>query len=640
MHAALNSPGLVVSLAMLVGVLAQVVARHVDVPGIVLLLIAGVALGPDVANLIRPSALGVGLEALVGFAVAVILFDGGLHLNLKLLRTQQVPIRRLVLMGSVLTAVGGALFAHWLLAWDWRHSFLFGTLVIVTGPTVITPLLRRIHARRSVETILEAEGIFIDAVGATIAVVALEVLLAPPNDRWSTAIAGIATRLGVGTGIGLLGGALFAVCMRFRKTLPEGLANVAALASAVAIFEASNALVAESGITAAIFAGMVVGNTRSHDIAELRAFKEQLTLLLVATLFVLLAADVRLSNIVALGWPGLLVVLGLIFVVRPVDVFASTLGTSLEFREKAFLSWLAPRGIVAAAVSSLFAARLSRAGIEGGEAIRALVFLVIAVTVVIQGMTAGGVASLLGVRAPREVGYVILGADEVSRLLGAALARSGEEVVFIDTSQDFARAAEEAGFKVVFGDGLDERALLKARVETRRACIGATPNESVNLLFASKVHAFAKHVTTYVAIERKAEGVSAAMVKQQRAHVLFVCAQELAKWRTPILKQGVEVQSWQLAEGNPSDAPHFEDLASTSALPFTLTRDGLTTPAERPFRARAGDVLRLAIALDQVERMEAELTAQGWTKLADAADGSVDEEQAKSARTDAGGLRS
>ncbi|MEO8904086.1 MAG: cation:proton antiporter, partial [Polyangiaceae bacterium] len=148
---ALENPALVAALAMFAGVFAQVVARHVNVPGIVLLLVAGVVLGPDVSNVIRPQALGRGLEGIVGFAVAIILFEGGLNLNWRVLRTQQKPIQRLVILGGIITSLGGALFAHVFLGWEWRKAFLFGTLVIVTGPTVITPLLRRIHARQSVE---------------------------------------------------------------------------------------------------------------------------------------------------------------------------------------------------------------------------------------------------------------------------------------------------------------------------------------------------------------------------------------------------------------------------------------------------------------------------------------------------------
>ncbi|HEX3345214.1 MAG TPA: cation:proton antiporter, partial [Polyangiaceae bacterium] len=480
--------------------------------------------------------------------------------------------------------------------------------------TVITPLLRRIHARHSVETILEAEGIFIDAVGATIAVVALEVLLAPSSDRVGTAILGIATRIGVGTVAGLVGGAAFAVLLRVRSALPEGLANVTALASAIAIFEASNAVTPESGITAVILAGMVVGHTRSHDLGELRDFKEQLTVLLVATLFVLLAADVRLADVRALGTGGALTVLALIVVVRPVNVVASTFGTDLSLREKAFLAWLAPRGIVAAAVSSLFAGRMADAGIEGGAAMRALVFLVIGTTVVVQGMSAGLVASLLGLRLPRGVGFAILGANEAGRYLGRALRRGGEEVVFIDKNADCTRAAEEDGFKVVFGDGLDERALVKARVETRRACVGATTNESVNFLFAKKVRERARGVATFVAVERKEGGISEEMVLKNRSVVLFAGARELAEWRANADRTGVEAQRWSTKTDATDEAPSFSTLAPGRALPLTVVRSGIVGPAERAYSARAGDTVELLVVAAHAQEIGEWLTQNGWSQ--------------------------
>ncbi len=614
MSHAFSNPALVVALAMFVGVFAQVVARHINVPGVVLLLLAGVLLGPDVANVIRPDALGHGLDGVVGIAVAVILFEGGLNLDWRVLRKQQGPIQRLVLGGSIVTSIGGAVAVHLLLGWDWRRAFLFGTLVIVTGPTVITPLLRRIHARQSVETILEAEGIFIDAVGATIAVVALEVLLAPASDRLGKAVFGVIGRFGVGTVIGLAGGAAFALLMRFRDALPEGLANVAALASAVAIFEVSNALVPESGIAAVILAGMVVGHTRSHDLEDLKDFKEQLTVLLIATLFVLLAADVRLTDVWALGMGGVLTVAALIFIVRPINVALSTFGTPLDTRERLFLAWLAPRGIVAAAVSSLFAERMTEAGIEGGNAMRALVFLVIGTTVVVQGMSAGMVATALKVRAPREVGYVILGADEMARHLGAALRRGGEEVVFIDNNAESARAAEEEGFRVVFGDGLDGPAMVKAKVETRIACIGATPNESVNFLFARRVRERAKGITTYVAIDRKAGGVSEDMVQQSRAHVLLAGARELAAWRASAVRKRVAVQPWRASVDSPDEQPTFADLPQGTLLPLSLTRGPRVVPIERGYRARKNDVVDLASATDHTEAAEAWLTERGWVR--------------------------
>lgn len=217
------------------------------------------------------------------------------------------------------------------------------------------------------------------------------------------------------------------------------------------LFELSNAFVSESGITAAIIAGMVVGNMRSQALGEIAEFKEQLTVLLIA----LLAADVRLASVAELGVPGALTVLALMIVVRPVCVALCTYRTGLSIREKLFLAWLAPRGIVAAAVASLFALQLTDAGIEGGVPMKALVFLVIAVTVTVQGILAGPIAHLLGVKRTTNTGLLFLGANSLARHLGRRFADAGEEVLLIDSNPDECRAAQEAGLKVFYGNGLE-----------------------------------------------------------------------------------------------------------------------------------------------------------------------------------------
>jgi NhaP-type Na+/H+ or K+/H+ antiporter len=347
----LDDGPLTLSLAMLTGVLSQVIGRHIRIPGIVLLLVAGVLLGPDGANLIRPEAMGRGLSAVVGFAVAIILFEGGFSLQLGVLRSHALPIRRLVTLGAVVTATLTAIAAKLFMGWDWRLAILFGTLVIVTGPTVVTPLLRRLRVSPRLTSILIAEGILIDAVGATIAVVALEVALAPTRGAAAAGVLSIATRLGAGAAIGLAGGFVLAGLHRVRRLVPHGLENVLVIAAVVVTFHLGNAVVHESGITAAIVLGLVVGNSRLRVEREVAHFNEQLTSLFVATLFVLLAADVRLDDVRALGVPGVAVAGAIIFVVRPANVFSSTYGAGLSVREQLYLSWIAPRGIVAAAVA-------------------------------------------------------------------------------------------------------------------------------------------------------------------------------------------------------------------------------------------------------------------------------------------------
>ena len=383
-HSPETIAALTVALALAAGMVAQSVALHLRIPGIVILLGAGILLGPDVAGVILPESLGTALPMLVGFAVAVILFEGGMNLNVKRLREQAGVIQLLLTVGALTTAAGGTIAARLLMEWPWRIAILFGTLVIVTGPTVITPLLRRIKVQRKLETILEAEGVLIDPIGAVIAVVALETVVGLTGAGVTPGIVGVIGRLGVGLAAGAAGGLVIAFLLRFRKVVPEGLENVFTLSAVLALYQICNFMIAESGIMAVTTAGLVVGNMRTRVHRDLAEFKEQLTVMLIGMLFVLLAADVRLESLRALGEPGLLTVAALMFVVRPVNVALSTWKSGLTLREKAFLAWLAPRGIVAAAVASLFAETLAAEGIAGGDEIRALVFLVIAATVLVQ----------------------------------------------------------------------------------------------------------------------------------------------------------------------------------------------------------------------------------------------------------------
>ena len=611
-----DHPSLTFALAMAIGVFAQGIARHMYLPGVVVLLGVGVLLGPDVADVIRPQLLGSALSSIVGFAVAVILFEGGLNLEIRALRWQARAIRRLVLLGGLFTAGGATLACRLLLGWDWRLCALFGTLVIVTGPTVITPLVRRIRLKQPIATILEAEGVFIDAIGATIAVVALQVAIAPSGDALGAAALGIAARLGTGALVGAAGGVLLALLLRRPNVVPRGLENILALSMAMMLYQLSDALVSESGITAAIAAGMVLGNGRSHALREIAAFKEQLTVLLIATLFVLLAADVRIADVRALGLPGALTVLALMFGVRPLTVFLCTVGTGLRLRDKLFLSWLAPRGIVAAAVSSLFALELAQAGIAGGVELKALVFLVIAMTVTVQGLSGGPVAQLLGVRRARNSGYLLLGANPVARHLARHLSASGEEVTLIDANADECRAAEAAGFQVLPGNAFDAETLTRARPDSRLACVGLTSNEGINLEFARKIAEEFHGPATYVAIEADAHGVTAEAVLAQRARVLFGGASGLQGWFARWRRDGVETV-WHRREGAGEATAVVVGAPRADVLPLVIRRGEraeLVELVDQATTARGGDLVEFAVDVDHREAALAWLGANGWAR--------------------------
>lgn len=626
-HAHAGDPALTIAIALAVGMLAQSLARHLRVPGIVLLLAAGVVLGPDVAGIVRPEALGATLHTLVGFAVAVILFEGGMNLNLRRLRREARSIRQLVSVGALVTWIGSAVAARLILGWGWVPAILFGSLVIVTGPTVVTPLLRRIRVHPRVATVLEAEGVLVDAVGAIVAVVALQVAISPTGRALAFAPWELTSRLGLGLLLGLGGGLLIAVLLRREHVVPEGLENVLTLSLALALFQGSNSLLPESGIVTVTVAGFAVGNVRTRALAELREFKEQLTVLFIGMLFVLLAADVRLEEVRSLGWPGAMTVLAVMLVVRPLNVLAGTAGSDLTAREKAFLCWLAPRGIVAAAVASLFAQTLTAAGIAGGNELRAMVFLVIAGTVLVQGLSGGIVASLLGVRRPVDSGYVVLGANDLGRALGRALRDSGHQIVFIETNHDACRAAEAEGFRVLYGSGLDEGILHRADLEGRAGCVAVTANDEVNLLFARKARDEFKVPRCWVALRRGHVSVTEEMVRDAGARLLFGEPREVDLW-TIRLERGLAVEETWIHGPDPADRAgetkeaeekektkdDVEDVRGIHRLVLALavTRGKKTFLVDEETSFREADAIRVLVFSEQRDEAVARLRAAGW----------------------------
>lgn len=605
----LNDPALTIALALAAGMLAQSIAQHLRIPGIVLLLATGVLLGPDALGIVRPATLGASLQALVGFAVAVILFEGGMNLDLKRLRREARSIQQLVTLGALVTAAGATLAARWILGWSWTDAALFGTLVTVTGPTVITPLVRRIKLRPRVSTVLEAEGVFGDAIGAIVAVVALEVVIGPGTTVALGAWHAV-SRLGFGALMGIACGIVLRALLRQEGLVPEGLQSVFSLAAAVALFQGSNAVMPESGIVSVIMAGLVVGNARVRAVAELREFKEQLTVMLIGLLFVLLAADVRLAQVRVLGGAGIATVLTLMLVVRPLNVLAGTFGSDLTWRERAFIAWLAPRGIVAAAVSSLFAQTLTREGVPGGVELRALVFLVIAVTVVVQGLTGGLVAGWLGLRRPSDTGYAILGANALGRALAGALRNGGEEVLLIDSNPEACHAAEGEGFRVIHGSGLEPRVQLHAELDTRAGALGATANEEVNLLFARQARKDFKVPRVWATVRRGHLSVDEENVRQLGGHVLFGAPRDVGRW-THLLDQGaVAVERWRRTGDGPGELPP-DDLA----LPLAVRRGRRALPVDEETAFRRDDELHLAVVREARARIGETLREAGWAPV-------------------------
>lgn len=614
-----HTAALTIALALASGVITQALAFHMRVPGIVLLLGTGFLLGPEFADLVRPATLGSGIMTLVGFAVAVILFEGGMNLNLARLRREQRLIRRLVLWGSPLTAVMGALLAFAFLEWDPRTSLLFGTLVMVTGPTVVTPLLRRIQISPGLATILEAEGVIVDAFGALVAVVTLEIVLNPSRHSLAMGLAQLPMRIGIGLAVGLVAGTLIALLLRVERLVPERLGNVFSLAMALVAFQTSNALISESGLVAAIAAGIVVGNVRTRVLRDLREFKEQLTMMFIGMLFVLLSANLRLDDLRALGWGGLVTVGLLMAFVRPTVVWLCARGTELSWRQKAFLMWLAPRGIVAVAVSAWFAQTLDRVGLPGGPALRAMVFLVIVTTVVVQGLPAGLVVRLLGLRQRGETTFIIIGANALGRLLARHLGAAGAGTVLVDAEPEMCHRAEEEGHRVVYGSGLEERTLRRAGIDGAKDLLSVTKNEGVNLLCARKAADDFRVRRTHAATDRRRIGISEGAVAETGVRTLFGAPRDLRQWVALCERDAVVVEhvrrSIRGKRGDPRGEGSLADKLESLLLPLVVQRARRRFPLDERWSPRLRDEVWVAMPKERAAEALAWLGENGWTRV-------------------------
>ncbi len=474
----------VIVIALLAGVLAQIIAVYLGIPSIVFLLVFGVILGPELLGFVDPRNFGTGFEVLIKLFVAIILFEAGLNLEKDEIKKHRAVILPLITVGAIITMFGAAFFAWLISDFTWSQAFLFGSLVIVTGPTVIQPLLRRINVRSNLKNILEFEGVFIDPIGAIIAIFVFEVVLRIDQSLF-TIVNLVFLRFGVGLIIGLIGGYLISYLInKFAIQLDEN-QDFFVLAFALGIYALAESLLPESGLMAAVASGVVVGNLHIPNEQNLKKFKGKISILFISLLFVLLAASLELDYVYALGFKGVLIVLALIFIVRPLTVFVSSVNSELSFREKAFISYISPRGIVAASIASLIGIELKKRGIPGGESIQGLVFLTIAITVIFQGLTANAVSKFLKVTVDTQR-VVIVGANQFGRLIGKLLLREKMEVCLIDTNDRLIQDAWQEGLAAVEGNSLDINQLEKTEIDNAESIIAVTTSDKVNL-FVSRL---------------------------------------------------------------------------------------------------------------------------------------------------------
>ncbi|PPK84667.1 sodium/proton antiporter (CPA1 family) [Neolewinella xylanilytica] len=449
----------------IIGVLAQWIAWRLRVPAILPLILAGILIGPGWEwysghRLLNPrfdGESGTGLfpgnllYSFVSLSIGLILFEGGLTLKLKEIRGMADSILRLTTYGAFTTTIIAGLAAHFIMGLSWQIAFLFSTLIVVTGPTVITPIMRQINVKRQVATVLKWESIIIDPVGAFLAVLFYNFIIAyydPAATVYNSLIKFFQSGL-VGIGLGfVLGHLLFILISRFY--VPRFLLNIVTLGFVVAGFLISDTIAHESGLLTTVVMGAYLANREVPFIHDILDFKESLTLLLISLLFILLSANMTVDQILlVLNEQSLWVFLIVVFVARPLGVFWSLATSDLTWRDKAFISWVGPRGIVAAGVASLFGIQLAEQNVAYAEYITPLVFLIVLGTVLLNATLAGLIAHKLKVSLPKGSGVLIFGASEGSRQLAHSLVDSGREVVLVSANRAECDIAEENNLTAV-----------------------------------------------------------------------------------------------------------------------------------------------------------------------------------------------
>ena len=513
-----------IALTIVLGIGAQWLGWRARLPAILLLLIVGFIAGP-VTHVLEPDKVFGGLLfPIVSFAVAIILFEGGLTLRLDHLPQVGAVLWRLLSIGVLASWVVGTLGAYYIVGLkSWDLSLLLGAILTVTGPTVIGPLLRHVRPTSKVASILNWEGIVIDPIGAVLAVIVFEAILPGHSEQsgWQFIALSIGKTLLFGGGVGLVAAGALASLLR-RFWIPDELQNPAVLAFVAGAFAFSNHLQAESGLVAVTLMGVVLANQKWIAVGHIVEFKENLRVLLISGLFILLAARLDFKDFQQIGWGAIGFLALMVFVGRPLGVYLSTIGTKITWPERLFLMWMAPRGIVAAAVASIFALRLIDAKVEGAESIVPVTVVIIVGTVALYGLTASFVAKKLGIAKPAPTGVMIVGANDWARKIAEALKKAGISVFMVDTDLNNIAAAKMAGFAAQHTSIMSKVAHEAAAEGEYGRLIALTRNDEVNALACMNyIELFGRANVFQLSFKRAGHARHESVGPNQRGRMIF-----------------------------------------------------------------------------------------------------------------------
>ncbi len=604
-----------------IGVGAQLLADRLKVPSVAFLLLGGVLVGPQVLGLVSPSVFGqAGLQAIVGLSVGIIVFEGAFHLTTERVREASREALGLVTVGALVSLVGTALAVRFVFGTTWPVAVLVGSLLIATGPTVITPIMNVVPVRERVAAALETEGIINDVNAAILAVATFEFVVADSSSPLVVVEAFVA-RLAAGVFVGVVVGGGVALLLR-RVTLSEDNApenaRLVVLVGALVAYALGSTLLSEAGIAAVAAAGVVLGNADIPHEDTVAEFKGGITLLVLSFVFVVLAALLSLEDLQTLGLGGLVAVVTVVALVRLLGVFLSTVGGTLSVRERLFVGALGPRGIIPASVATLFAIELRPTNPTAATTLVGTVFFVIFATVIFQGGLARHIAQRLDI-LPMQT--LIVGAGRVGLELADRFEARGEEVVLIDSDPETVERVRTAGHRVVDGDATAAAVLERAGADRAGVVVAATADDDVNLLVA-QLATTRFGVDTVVARANQPDNVEAFEdldVETISAGFAVADAMDdaierpaLAHWLSDAAKTG-DVLEVELGNDVLTDRPLSsvtEDLPQ-GCLVAMVSRSGTDTVPDGDFVLQKGDHLTLVCETNEAMRTVRRLCQSG-----------------------------
>lgn len=595
------------TLVAVLGISSQWLAWRVQLPSILFLLFAGFIAG--LMEWIHPDELfGELLFPVVSMSVGLIMFEGGLSLKFRELKSIGGTLLALITIAPLITWALTTQLAIHLLGIERNIALLLGAVLVVTGPTVVIPLLQQVRPKGSVASLLKWEGILIDPIGATLALLVFEVITMTDRSHATAEVSMVIIKtLLIGLFAGGIGG-IFMLQMLRRYWIPDYLQNPVTLMVVLAVFTGSNVFQHESGLLSVTVMGIFLANQRKVHIHHIVEFKENLRVLLIASLFIVLAARIDLNSLKEQSWKVLVFVVLMILLVRPLSIAIATAGSSITMKERAFLAWMAPRGIVAAAVSSIFSIRLVEQGKEDAALLPTITFIVIVGTVLVYGLTAKLVARRLDLAEPTPKGLLIVGATTWARALARELIAQKVPVMMIDSNWLAISTARMDGLRTYYGSALSDRAMGEMDLSGIGQCLALTPNDETNALISMRYSGlFGRGKVYQLVSEKEDHGHRETMAHSMRGRALFGEAKTY-QFMMKYAQDGAVIKKTRITEEFTYDK-YLEHYTGNAVPLLTMTADGtpkMFTVVDPPSPQPGHTIYSLAMETDSPNRKNKE----------------------------------